>query len=405
MLKKGKELIVKSSDIITCKDNFPLRQSKILSLIISKVDPYQENIPVVRLTPSEIKKRLRFTKLSDKDIRNICDDVFIAQTIYRNPNNPKKWMKFHWFEACGGEDGADYIEFKFTNSAKPHLTGLKKFTQIDLEYFLFLKSTHSQKLYERLLSVKFRKVYEVALEDFKEEFDLNGKTTYNETKYIKKYVVQPSVKEINEKTDLYVEFSVKKSGRSVVGYKFDIKLKKECKPLEILPEEGAEEVQIELDRLKKEYTTEKLNKEYAEFIPTLGEGDRTASSILFGIAMIEKYGIRVSVDPETKICKFSGRYEEEKEGEVDVTKPNNSSQKRNSYKLPGRITGNQIKLVNDLVRETKYDELPVKVVVEELTKNQANQFIQDLKEVKAKTKNIEDVKIEPVPSHKALAPV
>ena len=99
------------------------------------------------------------------------------------------------------------------------------FTQYYLEQTAQLKSVYSVRLYELLVQWKFSgktKLFEI--QTFRSQMGVED----NEYKLLadfKKRVLNPSIKEINEKTDLLVDFQQEKKGRTVIGFKFSVKLK------------------------------------------------------------------------------------------------------------------------------------------------------------------------------------
>jgi plasmid replication initiation protein len=66
--------------------------------------------------------------------------------------------------------------------------------------------------------------FEISLEDFRNE--LGVPDSYNDLSNLKKRVIQPSLDEITEQTDINVTYENIKSGRAVVGFRFTVKEKR-----------------------------------------------------------------------------------------------------------------------------------------------------------------------------------
>lgn len=79
-------------------------------------------------------------------------------------------------------------------------------------------------------SYLFRKSVKFSIDDIKKYLSLEDK--YKEYKEFRRRVIEPSVKEINEYTDLQVEWEPIKKGRTYVGIHFKIKKKERWKGLE-----------------------------------------------------------------------------------------------------------------------------------------------------------------------------
>lgn len=138
---------------------------------------------------------------------------------------------FPWFQKIKYYKKQGIVEFQFPNDLKPYLLQLKKqegFTSYKLEYILQLGSPYSHRIYE--ISCKWRNagVREFELEELKQIIGA-VKKSYDNYGSFKQKVLNPSLKEINEKTDIDISFEEVKTGRKVTSIIFFIKSKKEKK--------------------------------------------------------------------------------------------------------------------------------------------------------------------------------
>ena len=99
----------------------------------------------------------------------------------------------------------------------------KNFTEFQLRYLLGMRSAHSMKLYKLLYQYKKIKKRLFFIEELKEQFGISDK--YPQYKNFKQKVIDPSIKQINELTDLNVTYNEIKIGRSVskLEFNFDVK--------------------------------------------------------------------------------------------------------------------------------------------------------------------------------------
>lgn len=84
---------------------------------------------------------------------------------------------------------------------------------------------YSVRLYELLVQWKVAgktKLFEV--QTFRSQMGVED-SEYKILADFKKRVLMPSIKEINDKTDLLVDFQQQKKGRTVIGFKFSVGLK------------------------------------------------------------------------------------------------------------------------------------------------------------------------------------
>lgn len=144
-----------------------------------------------------------------------------------------RYVKFHpkagivdeinWFDGVRYEKGT--IRFRFTTSITTRLKGMQKFgfTESNLLGVKQLASVHSVRFYELMCRWKnWRKVTKIVhLEDLR--FSLNCVATHKRTADLRRYVIDPAVKEVNQKSDLKVSYTTIKLGRTITGLEFTIK--------------------------------------------------------------------------------------------------------------------------------------------------------------------------------------
>lgn len=94
------------------------------------------------------------------------------------------------------------------------------YTQFKIETALSLKGVHSLQLYQLLKQYEKVGFREFSEDLFRQTFELTKK--YNLISNLRIRVIEPSVAEINEKTDLKVKFSQIKKGNKVIGFRFDM---------------------------------------------------------------------------------------------------------------------------------------------------------------------------------------
>jgi plasmid replication initiation protein len=95
---------------------------------------------------------------------------------------------------------------------------LEQFTTIDLLAVSQLKSTHAVRLYELLSQFKSTGYRVMTLEDFRWAMDCVN--TNKATKNLKQQVLNPAIKQINEKSDLFCIVADIKEGVRITGFKF-----------------------------------------------------------------------------------------------------------------------------------------------------------------------------------------
>lgn len=127
------------------------------------------------------------------------------------------------------DDSKNAIQIRFTSEVLPYFTQLANgnFTTYQLKHLFALDSVASMSLYTYFIKNEFKynhqKTYEVPLllENLKALIDINA-TKYDRWVDFRRYVLDKIVAEINENTDLKLEYDTIKKGRPIVGVNFKL---------------------------------------------------------------------------------------------------------------------------------------------------------------------------------------
>jgi len=129
--------------------------------------------------------------------------------------------KMRWVFHVKYKENEGCVVLGFSPTVIPHLTMLnKEFTSYQLKQIGALSSFYAIRLYE--LMSQFHKLgqRECTLEQLRVMLDLRDK--YPSVKDLRRWVLEPALKELNAATDLNVTMEVKRQGRKVVGFLFTI---------------------------------------------------------------------------------------------------------------------------------------------------------------------------------------
>lgn len=229
LMEKRESQIVKANELIT-KSRFSLtaQQQKIVLYLISQLNPYDDDF-----------------KLYEFDIRDFCMVCGIdieggrmydfLKTQIKSISDRSLWVTLEngeetllrWIEKPYIDKKSGKVRIKFDNDMKPYLLQLnQKFTQYALYNTLLLKSKYSIRLYEFLKSLHFDKFkpyeYIITVEELRVRI---GAEVYTDYKFFHRRALKPAVSEINENTDLYLEYEQIKNGKKVEKIKFNFKTK------------------------------------------------------------------------------------------------------------------------------------------------------------------------------------
>lgn len=135
-------------------------------------------------------------------------------------------VRYERFTQCadyGKRDGT--VKFMFSNDIIPMLVELEKcFTVYEIAQISKLSSSYSMRLYEFFMQHLNKKTgngwLDISLGELRFRFGLLPQE-YAKMGNFKARVLNSSIKEISENTDLSVSYKNKKQGRTIIGFRFD----------------------------------------------------------------------------------------------------------------------------------------------------------------------------------------
>ena len=219
-----KNLVVKSNELIEARYKLNINEQKILLYAISKLDRDKKEMNIIEFDT------LEFTELIDskgnryEDFRETVRSLRKKEVIITTDD---KEMIAGWLSNIKIYKNTGKVTLKFDDELIPYLLQLKsRFTRYELKNILYLKSKYSIRVYELLKQYQVIKSRKFTLEELKEILMLE-KNQYNRIYDFERFVLKPSMEEINEYTDLEVSYEKLKKGRKVIGIKYIIQSKED----------------------------------------------------------------------------------------------------------------------------------------------------------------------------------
>jgi plasmid replication initiation protein len=217
----NKKLMVQHNALIQSKYSMNLVQSKIFALMVSKISRDDDEFQPYRFTPGELA---RITNTSN-DYAQLKKNVLAMFDISIVFNTDAKDCHRHMFEQADFNKDKS-IELKFDKVMKPFLLQLKKtFTQNELDIVLQMRRKHTIRLYYLCKSWLAVGRFEITVKELRGIlFDKDADKAFLEYKELRKKVIDPAKKEINEIPcgDIKIDFQQVRTGRSVTTLIFII---------------------------------------------------------------------------------------------------------------------------------------------------------------------------------------
>lgn len=231
------QIVVKSNQLIQqSRFKLNLQQQKIILYLVSQIDYSDDDFKLYtfgirdfcRICGIDNAGGTQYSRLRD-GLQQLSDKSLIIHVDPDTETNARWIEKFYLNKRTGT------VQIRLDKDLKPYLLHLREnFTKYELVYTLRMRHKASPRLYEILKSYHYNdlKPYtkEFSFDELRNLLDAH-KQTYNKFKYFNSFVLAPAIEEINTQTDLFVEATPLKTGRTVYAVRFRFERRK---PLDIL---------------------------------------------------------------------------------------------------------------------------------------------------------------------------
>lgn len=237
LMKADLMTITKSNRFIQARYELTLTENRLLLLTLGRFNPMDE-IPqrTYEFTVQEFCEH--FQEVDAKSAYHQIEQALISlqKRIIVAEETPKYRTLINILseQTYFYEEGRYIITFH--EKLMPLISNLKKgfFTSYALIQISALSSMHAMRIFELLMQFKGVGKRNILLSDFRDWLMIENK--YSLFADLRKWVLEPAIKEINAKTDFLVSYEPKRRGRSYHCIDFIIqekpkKLKEKCKRL------------------------------------------------------------------------------------------------------------------------------------------------------------------------------
>src|SRR5699024_4305748 len=216
---ENNNLVTKSNILIEGNYSLTITEQKIILYLVSKVGIDDQDFAIYELPIKDFFNLLGYSgQPKYTEIRKITKNLMGKVLELKDGSKIKQfsWLSYVEYDQYNGR-----VKLSFDQRLKTYLLQLKKeFTSYRLKNVMDLKSGYSIRMYEILK--KWQKVKQIEI-DLKKLRKMTGVyNKYKEYHNFKKRVLNPSKKEINDKTDINFHFKEIKKGRKVVSICFFI---------------------------------------------------------------------------------------------------------------------------------------------------------------------------------------
>ena len=230
------ELVVKDTVLINASYNLEVTEQRLILLAIINARETGKGITAdckLEITATDYASRFDVSNSGAyKALKNAVLNLFDRQFSFKEVDKKGNigTVKSRWVSRIKYIDDSATLEITFAPDVVPLITRLEQhFTSYQLKQVTQLTGKYAIRLYELLIAWReVGKVPQIELSEFRSKIGVEA-NEYTAMNDFKKRVLEPSIKQINEHTDIIVTYEQHKKGRIISGFSFKFKSKPQAK--------------------------------------------------------------------------------------------------------------------------------------------------------------------------------
>jgi len=213
-----------SNSIISAAHALNLSEKRIICTALAKLDSMAKKPPAkpIRITAMEFSECFGIDETTAYEQLRRGTKALYNRSIKRIVPTPygQREENIRWLELSAYHPGLGYVEVAFSASVAPHLMALeKRFTTYKLAQTRALRSIHSWRLFENLKRWESTGRWIVDIGEFHHAMEATESYRKNFAQ-LRKWMIEPAVKELRDVSGLDIEWSAHKTGRKVTRLLF-----------------------------------------------------------------------------------------------------------------------------------------------------------------------------------------
>lgn len=227
------KLVVKDNALMNASYNLDLVEQRLILLAIIEARESGKGInandPLTVHAESYINQFGVHRVTAYQALKDACDNLFSRQFSYQSKSEKGNIQnhRSRWVSEIIYIDTEATVKIIFAPAIVPLITRLEEqFTKYDIEQISGLSSAYAIRLYELLICWRSTgKTPIIELGEFRNRVGVLD-TEYHRIAHLKERVIEHSIKQINEHTDITASYEQHKKGRTITGFSFKFKQKK-----------------------------------------------------------------------------------------------------------------------------------------------------------------------------------
>ena len=225
-------IVTMSNALTRAAHGLSLPEKRIVMCAVAKLDSRKPHplgtVLITKVTAAEYAESFKIDPTSayeqlkegGKDLYQRSITFFAAAHNRQGQPLAPTRTTMRWIGQATYHDGEGWIEVHWWHAVVPHLTGLRRqFTKVQLEQASALRSIYSWNLLELLMRFQGTGWAEYTIEDFAESMEASEKQRANFAA-IRRKIIEPAVKELQEKDGWAIQWEPVLAGRKVKALRF-----------------------------------------------------------------------------------------------------------------------------------------------------------------------------------------
>lgn len=209
------------------RSELTLAEFKILDTYLSRIDSHKPEKRAIMFEKGELEKILGVKKINNQDLKTRL--IHLMGNVIEVPDDSiKQGFKLVTLfeEAIAEQDdyGVWQVKLECTQKAMKYFFNIENlgYLRYKLRCITSLTSRYTYIMFIYLEKKRYRKSWDVPLDELKQILDCDKVETYKEFKEFNKQVLKRIQKEMHEKTECKYTYEPIKKGRTVVGIRFEV---------------------------------------------------------------------------------------------------------------------------------------------------------------------------------------
>lgn len=207
------------------RSNLTLAEFKIMDMYLARIDTRKPEKRTVKLTKGQLEEALGVTRINRPDLEQRLKNLYQPIDLAKGDRKRLHLVSlFEEAEADQDEDGVWQITLTCTNAAMKYIFKAEElgYLRYKLRSITSLTSRYTYVLFTYLEANRFRKTWDIPLEELKKILNCEADASYSEFKIFNQRILKKSQKELHEKTDCRFTYEPIRKGRSVASIRFTV---------------------------------------------------------------------------------------------------------------------------------------------------------------------------------------